>query len=88
MATGVVREPDGTEHEVSFSNPKTEIQVVAVIGPGRLGLEVGRASVAVAPERTLAIPVRIARERGSKSRCESKSSRLRCSGASRPSLSL
>jgi hypothetical protein len=64
MATGVVREPDGTEHEVSFSNQKAEIQVVAVIGPGRLGLEVGRASVAVAPESTSEIPVKIARGKG------------------------
>jgi hypothetical protein len=64
MATGVVRESDGTEHEVSFSNQKAEIQVVAVIGPGRLGLEVGRASVAVAPGRTLEIPVKIARGKG------------------------
>ena len=41
MAIGVVREPDGTEYEVSFTTPKTELQVVAVIAPGLLGLEAG-----------------------------------------------
>src|SRR5205085_140284 len=64
IATGVVREPDGTEHEVSFSNPRNELQIAAVIGPGRLGLDLRRASIAVAPGRTLEVPVKVARGRG------------------------
>lgn len=64
MATGVVREPDGTPHEVSYSTPRNELQVVAVIGPGRIGLEAGRTSVAVAPGRTEEVPFRIARGPG------------------------
>jgi hypothetical protein len=64
MATGVLREPDGTEHEVSFSNPKAEIQIVAVVSPGRLGLEVGRASATVIPGRVAEVPVKIARGKG------------------------
>jgi hypothetical protein len=35
-----------------------------VIGPGRLGLDVGRASTAVAPERVSEVPVRVVRGKG------------------------
>jgi hypothetical protein len=63
-ASGVVREPDGTEHEVSFSSPKADTQIVAVIGPGRLGLDLARASAALAPGRTSEVPVRVARGEG------------------------
>jgi hypothetical protein len=61
MATGVVREPDGTEHEVNFSTPKTELQVVSVIAPGLLGLEARRSSVMAAPGAMLEVPVKVLR---------------------------
>jgi hypothetical protein len=64
VASGVVREPDGDEYEVSFSSPKAETQIVAVVGPGRLGLEAARASTAIAPGQTSEVPVRIARGEG------------------------
>jgi hypothetical protein len=64
VASGVVREPDGSEHEVSYSSLKADTQIVAVIGPGRLGLDVPRASTAVAPGRTSEVPVKIARALG------------------------
>jgi hypothetical protein len=64
MATGLVREPDGTEHEVSFSSPSAEVQLIAVIEPARLGLESTRTSLAIAPGRTLEVPVKLARGRG------------------------
>ncbi len=61
IATGVVREPDGTEYEVSFTTPKTELQVVAVIAPGLLGLEAGRTSVAASSGKTVDVPVKVRR---------------------------
>jgi len=64
MAIGVVREPDGTEYEVSFATPKTELQVVAVIAPGLLGLEAGRTSVAATTGKTLEVPVKVRRGKG------------------------
>ena len=64
MATGVIREPDGTEHEVSFTTPKTELQVVAVVAPGLLGLEAGRTSVAATSGKTLEVPVKVTRGKG------------------------
>ena len=64
MATGVIREPDGTEYEVSFTTPKTELQVVAVVAPGLLGLEAGRTSVAATAGKTLEVPVKVTRGKG------------------------
>jgi hypothetical protein len=64
MAIGVVREPDGTEHEVSFANPRTELQVVSVVAPGLLGLEARRTSVAAISGKTLEVPVKVTRGKG------------------------
>lgn len=64
MATGSVREPDGLEHETSFSTLGNELQVVAVIGPGRLGLESARTSFAFDAGPVAEIPVKIARGKG------------------------
>ena len=64
MATGSVREPDGLEHETSFSTPINELQVVAVIGPGRLGLESSRTSFAFDSGGVAEIPLKISRGQG------------------------
>lgn len=61
MATGLVTEPDGTEHEVSFSSIVNELQITAVIGPGQLGLEPGRTSVRIQPGGWDEVPIRVAR---------------------------
>jgi hypothetical protein len=61
MATGIIREPDGSEHEVGFSSPNADLQVISVIGPGLLGLEVLRSSVSAAPGKVLEVPIKIAR---------------------------
>ena len=64
MATGTIREPDGTNHEVNFSDPKNEIQITAVVGPGVIGLDLGRTSIALAPRRTVDVPVKVSRGKG------------------------
>jgi hypothetical protein len=63
-AIGVVREPDGSEHEVSFSSPGPELQIATVVGPGRLGLESRRTSLAFVPGDVLAVPVKVSRGPG------------------------
>ena len=63
-ATGVVREPDGTEHEVSFSTPRNELQIATVVGPGRLGLESRRTSLAFVAGGVLEVPVKVSRGQG------------------------
>ncbi len=64
MAVGVVRDADGSEHEVSFSSVQQNEQMVAVIEPGRLGVETDRASMLAAPGGTVTIGVRIERGKG------------------------
>lgn len=64
MAVGTVRDPDGTEHVVSFGSTHNDHQIIAVVEPGRLGLELDRPAIAASPGATVRIPVRIARGRG------------------------
>jgi hypothetical protein len=61
MAVGVIKDNDGSEHTVSFSSVQQNEQVVVVIEPGRLGVEVDRHSLAVAPGKTVNLPVRVLR---------------------------
>jgi hypothetical protein len=63
-ATGVVKEADGSEHVVSFSSVQQNEQIVAVIEPGRLGVEAERTSVTATAGQTISVPVRIARGKG------------------------
>jgi hypothetical protein len=60
MATGVIKD-GGSEHVVSFSTPNQNEQVIAVIEPGQLGVEVDRPAVRAAPGRSVALPVRVTR---------------------------
>jgi hypothetical protein len=64
MATALIREPDGSEHEVSFSSTRNEVQAVSVIEPGLLGLEARVTSLAVAPEKTLDVTIKLSRGKG------------------------
>jgi hypothetical protein len=64
MGVGVVKDADGSEHEVSFSSVQQNEQIVAVVEPGRLGVEAGRTSLVVEPGRTVAVPVRVQRGKG------------------------
>ena len=61
MASGVVHEPDGSTHEVSYSSPGAEVQMVAVIEPGRLGVEPLRTSIAIEPGKIVEIPFKLSR---------------------------
>lgn len=61
MATGVVKEPDGTEYTVSFSSVQPNEQLILVIEPGRLNVEAERRSFLAIPGKTLTVPVRVAR---------------------------
>ena len=63
MATGVVVDGDGSEHEVNYSSPSADVQVIAVIGPGLMGLEASRSSLAIAPGRTIDIGVKVSKSK-------------------------
>jgi hypothetical protein len=64
MAVGVVKDAVGGEHEVSFTSVAQNEQVVAVVEPGRLGVEADRASLLVTPGRSETVAVRVSRAKG------------------------
>jgi hypothetical protein len=64
MGVGVIKEPDGKEHQVSFSSVNQNEQLVAVVGPGKLALELERTTLAFEPGKMLFVPVRIKRGQG------------------------
>jgi len=61
MATGVIKDADGSEHAVSFSSAKPDDQVIVVVEPGRLGVELDRTSISAVPGKTISVPVRVSR---------------------------
>jgi Bacterial pre-peptidase C-terminal domain len=61
MAVGVIKDKDGSEHRVSFSSVNQNEQLVAVVGPGQLSLELERTSFTLQANKKLSIPVRIKR---------------------------
>ena len=61
MGVGVIEEPDGSEHRVSFSSVNQNEQLVAVIGPGMLAVETGRMSFTANPAKVIRVPVQIKR---------------------------
>jgi hypothetical protein len=64
MATGVVKEADGSEHTVSFSSIQPNDQFILVVGPGRLDVEAEQNSFLAIPGRALSVPVRVTRGKG------------------------
>jgi pre-peptidase len=63
MATGVVKDADGSEHTVSFNSVQQNEQYVAVIEAGRLDVSVDRPSVRAVAGKSVAVPVSISRAR-------------------------
>jgi hypothetical protein len=63
-ATGMVKDADGSEYPVSFSSVEPNEQMIVVIEPGRLGIEVDQASWVAPPGGTVSVPLRVARSRG------------------------
>jgi hypothetical protein len=64
MGAAVIKDFDGSEHAVTFSSVAQNEQLVAVIEPGRLGVELGRESVAAEPGKAEALLVRVSRSKG------------------------
>jgi hypothetical protein len=63
MATGRVKDVDGTEHPVVFTSTGINQQMIVVVGPGRLDLALDRLTVRSAPGSEVRVPVRVARSR-------------------------
>ena len=63
-AAGTVRDPDGTEHAVSFTSGEQNHQMIVVPEPGRLGVELAAESALVGPGEEARVPFRLARAAG------------------------
>jgi hypothetical protein len=64
LATGTIKESDGTEHVVTFSSVQQNEQVVVVVEPGRLAVETDRGSLMATPGKTVPLRVRVSRGKG------------------------
>jgi hypothetical protein len=64
MGVATVKDKDGGTHRVSFSSVNQNEQLVAVVGPGQLALELDRTSFAARPGATLKIAARVKRGLG------------------------
>jgi hypothetical protein len=65
MATATVKDPvDGREHVVSFSSIEQNQQMIVVVGPGRLDLDVDRTSIRATPGGEVRLAVKVSRGKG------------------------
>ena len=64
MAVGIVKDPDGTEHPVTFSSVDQNQQLIVVAEPGRLDVELANPVVSISPGTTLTVPFRLSRAKG------------------------
>src|SRR6185312_6604307 len=63
MAVGKVKDAEGTEHSVSFSDVGQNQQMIVVVGPGRLDVSVDKRTVLCEPGKTVRVPVKVIRAR-------------------------
>lgn len=64
MAVGEITDPDGSRHQVSFTSLQQNEQIVALVDPGQLSVELDRHSIAAAPGGLVEIPIRVGRGQG------------------------
>ncbi|MBS0263776.1 MAG: PPC domain-containing protein [Planctomycetes bacterium] len=64
MGIGEVVDPDGHKHKVSFTSLAQNEQIVALVDPGQLSLDVDRQSVVAIPGENAELTIRIGRGQG------------------------
>ncbi len=64
MVIGETAEPDGSSHKLSFTSQNQNEQIVALIDPGQLSLEVDRRSIRETPGDTAALSIKVGRGQG------------------------
>lgn len=63
MATGIIVDPDGTRHPVTYSTDAQNEQMVSIVSPELMTLNLEPASVLAAPGQSTVVRVRAARSR-------------------------
>jgi hypothetical protein len=66
MGVATIKDADGSVHRVSFSSVNQNEQLVAVVGPGKLAMELSKSSFIASPGQSIAVNVRIKRALGIK----------------------
>jgi hypothetical protein len=61
MGVGVIKDKDGREHRISFSSVNQNEQLVAVVGPGKLALDLPKTSFVAEPGRTISVQAHVKR---------------------------
>lgn len=61
--SGIVTDPDGSSHKVSYSSNDQNNQMIALVDPGRLAVQLPRTTFATAPGQRLELPLRLQRDR-------------------------
>jgi hypothetical protein len=64
MATGVVIDPDGTTHKVTYTTENQAEQLVSIVSPERVSIELDTASVRAEPGGSAVIHIRANRAKG------------------------
>ncbi|MEK6258506.1 MAG: PPC domain-containing protein [Planctomycetota bacterium] len=62
--SGIVTDPDGSPQKVSYSSNDQNNQMIALVDPGRLAMQLPRTTFATAPGHRLELPLRLQRDRG------------------------
>jgi hypothetical protein len=64
MGTATLKDPDGTEHVITYSSREQNDQIIAVVEPERLGLRIDRPTVLAEPGKTAEIQISLLRGEG------------------------
>ena len=64
MATGVITDPDGSAHGVTYTTEHQDEQIVAVIAPCRINLTLDPASIEAEPGKSVPINIQMNRDKG------------------------
>ena len=62
--SGIVTDSDGSQHTVSYSSNDQHNQMIALVDPGRLAIQLARTTFVAAPGHRLEVPLRLQRDRG------------------------
>ncbi len=64
MAVGEVVDPDGSRHKVSYTSLQQNEQIVALVDPGQLSVELERQSIVATPGESHGLTIQIGRGQG------------------------
>ena len=64
VVSGVVSDPDSTLHTVSYSSNDQNNQMIALVDPGRLAIQLSRTTCSTTAGQRIELPFRLQRDRG------------------------